>query len=185
MAEIKLPTIIKPKNPLTPEGMRGLALVIAVVILLGGIGYIGVKSGQFRKGEVVLPSPIPSPTIEVFPTLQEETVSPIASPTTTTELTPPVAILSPTKGATPAASRVEVSIANFAYQPANVITGRGSTIVWTNRDTVAHTVTADDGSFDSGSIAPGDAFEQRFDKNKSYSYTCSFHPQMKGTMTIE
>lgn len=184
MAEIKLPQIIKPKNPLTSEGMKGLLTVIAVVILLGGIGFIGMKGGQLRKGTVVWPSPSPTPPVEVFPTFQEATVSPIASPTAAT-LTPPVATLSPTKGATPAASRVEVSIANFAYQPANVTTGTGSTIVWTNRDTVAHTVTADDGSFDSGSIASGDTFEQRFDKSKSYSYTCSFHPQMKGIITIQ
>lgn len=184
MTEIKLPEIIKPKNPVTPKGMRAILIVIAAVILLGGIRYIGVKSGQFRKGVVVLPSPIPSPTIEVFPTFQEATVSPIASSTAET-LTPPVAVLSPTEGATPAATRVEVSILNFAYQPANITTDRGSTIVWLNRDTVAHTVTADDGSFDSGSIAPGDAFEQRLEKVKSYLYSCSFHPQMKGIITIQ
>ena len=184
MAEIKLTEIIKPKNPLTPEGMRGLLIVIATVFLLGGIGFIGMNGGQFRKGVVVLPSPTPSPTIKVSPTFQEVTVSPIASPTAAM-LTLPAATLSPTNGATPAASRVEVSISNFAYQPANITTGRGSIIIWTNRDTVAHTVTAVDGSFDSGSIAPGDKFEQKFDRSKSYSYTCSFHPQMKGTMTIQ
>lgn len=175
MAEIKLPTIIKPKNPLTPEGMRGLLIVVAAVFLLGGIGFIGIQGG---------PSPTPSPTGGAFPTFKEVAVSPIASPTAAT-LTLPAATLSPTKGATPSARRVEVSIANFAYQPASISTGRGSTIVWTNRDTVAHTVTADNGSFDSGSIAPGDSFEQRFDKSKSYSYTCSFHPQMKGIITIQ
>lgn len=183
MAEIKLPTIIKPKNPLTPEGMRGLLIVIAVVFLLGGIGYIG-KGGKLKKDTAVWPSPSPTPPVEVLPTFQEATVSPITSPTAKT-LTPPVAALSPIEGATPAATRVEVSILNFAYQPANITTGMGSTIVWTNRDTVAHTVTADDDSFDSGSIAPGDAFEQKFEKIKSYSYTCSFHPQMKGIITIQ
>lgn len=182
MAEIKLPEIIKLKNPLTPEGMRGLALVIAVVILLGGVGFIGIQGGELRRGTGIWPTP--SLTVEALPTFEEITVSPIASPTAA-KLTPPEAVLSPTKGATPAASRVEVSMANFAYQPANITTGRGSTIVWTNRDTVAHTVTADDGSFDSGSIAPADSFEQRFDKIKSYTYSCSFHPQMKGTITIQ
>lgn len=184
MAEIKLPKIIKPRNPLTPEGMRGLLIVIAAVFLLGGIGYIGIQGGQMKKGTVIWPSSKPSPTTEAFPTFEEVTVSPIASPTAAT-LTSPAVTFSPTKGATPGASRVEVSIANFAYLPNNVTTGMGSTIVWTNRDTLAHTVTADDGSFDSGSIAPGDAFEQRFDKSKSYSYTCSFHPQMNGTLTIQ
>ena len=165
----KLPEIKRPSNPLTSQGVRALVIVLVVIFFISAAAYIGLI--KVKKGPSVLPAA----------TSQEE-VTPEPKPTE--ELTP-TASPSPTEVATPSARRIEVDILISGFQPADITTGRGSTIVWTNRDTLVHTVTAEDGKFDSGTIAPGDSFEQRFEKIRSYSYSCKFHPEMKGTVTIK
>lgn len=162
---------------MTQTGVKALLIVMAVIIVLSGTSLVVIKGRQLRRERVPLPSP--SPAVEVLPAIEEAT--PVASPTAT----PVTPTATPAETATPSARRVEVIISNFAFQPNSITTGRGSTIVWTNNDTVDHTVTASDGSFDSGTIVPGDTFEQRFDKIKSYTYSCGFHPEMKGTITIQ
>lgn len=166
---------------MTQLGIRALMMVIAAIVLLSAIGFVFIKGGEMTKQRG--PRPLPSPTMEeILPPIE------VATPTASIEavpVAPEEATPAPTRAATPSAQRVEVSIINFAFQPANITTGRGSTIVWRNKDQVVHTVTTVDGSFDSGEIAPGDSFEQRFDKTKVYTYSCTFHPQMRGTITIQ
>lgn len=166
---------------MTQLGIRALLIVIAAIILLSAIGFAFIKGGEMTKQRA--PRPLPSPTTdEVLPPI--EAATPTASieavPVISEEVTP-----APARVATPSARLVQVSIINFAFQPANITTGRGSTIVWLNKDQVVHTVSTVDGSFDSGEIAPGDSFEQRFEKIKVYTYSCTFHPQMRGTITIQ
>ena len=60
----------------------------------------------------------------------------------------------------------------------------GSTVTWTNDDSAAHTATADDGSFDSSSIAPGATFSQAFDTAGTFAYHCSIHPNMTATIEV-
>lgn len=91
-------------------------------------------------------------------------------------------------GSTPAvgspAAAGAVTIANFAFGPATLEVAAGTTVTWTNSDTTAHTVTADDGSFDSKSIASGSTFSQAFAKAGTYTYHCAIHPSMKATITV-
>ena len=51
----------------------------------------------------------------------------------------------------------------------------GQTVVWNNPDSQTHTVTADDGSFDSGDVATGDQFTREFDDAGTYPYFCQYH----------
>jgi Cupredoxin-like domain len=60
----------------------------------------------------------------------------------------------------------------------------GQSVRWTNQDGAAHTVTADDGAFDSGSLAGGKSFSFAFDRVGTYAYHCNIHPGMKGTVTV-
>jgi plastocyanin len=87
-------------------------------------------------------------------------------------------------GASPAAARIVIK--NFAFSPANLRVGPGTKITVLNRDSVPHTVTATgDRVFDTGSIA-GDA-KATFtapSATGSYSYICTIHPNMKGTLTV-
>jgi plastocyanin len=60
----------------------------------------------------------------------------------------------------------------------------GSTVTWTNADTGEHTVTADDGSFDSGKIAPGSTFQRTFQAAAAVKYHCSVDLSMTGTVNV-
>lgn len=77
-----------------------------------------------------------------------------------------------------------ISIANFAFSPANIQVSAGSTITWTNNDSVAHSVTADDGSFDSGLIQPGASYSHTFDTAGTIAYHCSVHPNMTAEVVV-
>jgi plastocyanin len=72
----------------------------------------------------------------------------------------------------------------FGFEPAEVTVAAGGTVTWSHEGSVAHTVTAEDGSFDSGSLSGGDTFEEVFEDAGSYAYVCSFHPGMQGTVTV-
>jgi plastocyanin len=77
-----------------------------------------------------------------------------------------------------------VSIEGFAFSPQTLTIRAGSTVVWTNRDPAPHTVTADDGTFDSGILQSGATFRQTFLKPGTYRYTCTIHPSMKGVVEV-
>jgi plastocyanin len=77
-----------------------------------------------------------------------------------------------------------VSIVDFAFQPASIEVPAGSTVTWTNTGAAPHTVTADDGSFDSGKLGPGASFNQTFTTPGTYTYHCEVHPQMTGTVVV-
>ena len=74
------------------------------------------------------------------------------------------------------------------YSPATVtvVIGVNNTVVWTNNDAVFHTVTATDGSFNSGTIFSGQTWSHTFTQPGSYSYYfCQYHPWMKGTVIVK
>ncbi len=91
--------------------------------------------------------------------------------------------MSPTPSSAPA-DTAAVTIQGFAFGPASINVAVGSSVSWTNQDGTAHTVTADDGSFDSGSLAQGATFSQTFDTPGTYTYHCAIHPSMTGTITV-
>ena len=70
---------------------------------------------------------------------------------------------------------LQVKLANFAFSPAQLTVKAGTTVVWTSEDSASHTVTADDGSFDSGTLHKGDSFSFTFTKPGEYAYYCRFH----------
>ncbi len=83
--------------------------------------------------------------------------------------------------------------AETAFGPSDLTVEVGTTVTWTNDDIIAHTVTSGesdgasgtpDGAFDSGNIDPGGTFEFTFDEPGTYSYYCTPHPWMRGTVTV-
>src|SRR5687768_4659164 len=82
-----------------------------------------------------------------------------------------------------AASR-GVDIRDFAFSPRTVEVRVGDTVTWTNRDGVAHTATAQNGSFDTGLLAEGESGSVRFRSAGTYRYVCTPHPQMTGTVVV-
>lgn len=81
------------------------------------------------------------------------------------------------------AGGASVSIADFAF-PAETKVEAGATVTFTNDDPTEHTVTADDGSFDSGILAGGATFEVTLDQPGTIAYHCDIHPSMRGTIEI-
>lgn len=96
----------------------------------------------------------------------------------------PVPTAAPSVGP-PASTGSAVSIVNFSFQPATITIPVGTTVVWTNNDSTGHTVTADDGSFDSKTIANGLTFSQTFATAGTFAYHCSIHSSMKATVTVQ
>ena len=78
-----------------------------------------------------------------------------------------------------------MSIANFAFAPASVTVAVGTTVTWTNIDSAGHTVTADDGSFKSGTLGKGGTFSQTFATAGTFTYHCAFHSSMKASITVQ
>ncbi len=69
-----------------------------------------------------------------------------------------------------------VSIQNSAFTPASVTVMEGGSILWVNSDSEqVHTVTADDGTFDSGDIQPGGSFGLAFTRIGPHPYHCKYH----------
>ena len=86
-----------------------------------------------------------------------------------------------------AATPTTVKITNFAFSPANLTVAAGSTVTWTNTDDEPHTVASAtaDKPFKSAGLDTNDSFAVRFDKPGIYTYFCSIHPQMTGTITVK
>jgi plastocyanin len=68
-----------------------------------------------------------------------------------------------------------VIIVDNAYQPKQIEVDPGTTVMWTQEGELPHTVTADDGSFDSGEMGQGDTYSRTFQQSGSYPYYCTFH----------
>jgi plastocyanin len=77
-----------------------------------------------------------------------------------------------------------VEIANFAFAPGSRSVKVGDSVKWTNQDGATHTVTADDGAFDSGNLADGKSFSFTFDQAGTFAYHCNIHQSMTGKVTV-
>ena len=86
--------------------------------------------------------------------------------------------------AVPVQDARSVDIGDNFFDPPDVAIEPGSTITWTNRGAVPHTVTADDGSFDSGRLNPGDSYTVAFGGQGTVTYHCEIHPEMRGSVTV-
>src|SRR5580704_14908626 len=80
------------------------------------------------------------------------------------------------------AGKNAVTIQNFAFSPATITIKAGQSITWTNEDSVGHSATADDNSWDTGVLPQGQSKTIAFAKAGTYTYHCSVHPNMKATV---
>jgi plastocyanin len=77
-----------------------------------------------------------------------------------------------------------VHIKDFAYKPPTVTIHTGQTVLFVNDDSDAHTVTADDKSFDSGGLDTNERWRHTFTKPGKYAYFCALHPYMKAVVVV-
>ncbi len=79
---------------------------------------------------------------------------------------------------------VTAEIRDFMFRPARLEVERGTTIVWTNGGQLVHTVTAEDGSFDSGAIESGNRRPMLFAQSGTFPFHCTPHPCMRGEVVV-
>jgi len=79
-----------------------------------------------------------------------------------------------------------VNIADMAFSPSTLTISVGDTVTWTNNDSVAHTVVStDNGPLNSGNLNKSASYSYTFTQAGTYTYKCSYHPSMTGTITVQ
>ncbi len=79
----------------------------------------------------------------------------------------------------------EPKISDFAFVPPTITVSAGTTVTWTNNDSVAHTVTTRSTLFDSGNLSRSDTFSYTFAQSGTFEYYCTIHPYMTGKVIVE
>jgi plastocyanin len=82
-------------------------------------------------------------------------------------------------------SSTEVKIDNFSFGPAALTVAAGTTVTWTNRDDIPHTVVSEDKVFKSKVLDTDEKFSFTFAKPGTYGYFCSVHPKMTGKVVVQ
>ncbi|HEU5239347.1 MAG TPA: plastocyanin/azurin family copper-binding protein [Pyrinomonadaceae bacterium] len=145
-----------------------LWLAVAVLVLgavsLGVGGYIAYAGGRIRHREF-RNEPPPKALAESAPGAAASPVQPAGS-------------------VAPAAAQVTIRL--LKYSPAIIQIRTGETVEWTNNDSFPHTVTSEGGGeLNSGSIEDGGTWRHTFSQPGTFSYVCTFHDWMKGTVIVK
>jgi plastocyanin len=83
------------------------------------------------------------------------------------------------------ASSAEVKIDNFSFGPVAITVPVGTTVTWTNRDDIPHTVVSTEKVFKSKVLDTDEKFFFTFTKAGEYPYFCSIHPKMTGKVVVQ
>jgi len=83
------------------------------------------------------------------------------------------------------ANTAEVKVDNFSFGPATLTVAVGTTVTWTNRDDIPHTVVSTDKVFKSKVLDTDEKFSFTFSKAGTYPYFCSIHPKMAGSVVVQ
>lgn len=162
------------------SAIRRVLVVIGLMALVALPAFMmACRSG----GSTTSPTPslTPTPTLSPTPTsTPSPTPTQIPTPTPTVTPTP-----TPSTSPTPTGGPTAVKITSFAFDPANITVTVGTTVTWTNLDSVSHTVTSDTGVFESGTLSHNATFSYTFNSRGTFNYFCSLHPSMKGKVVVE
>jgi plastocyanin len=87
----------------------------------------------------------------------------------------------------PSTSGNNVTMQNSAFSPSSITVSVNSTVTWTNKDSYAHTVTSTSSNetYDSGNINAGGTYSHKFTTAGTYSYKCTLHSGMTGTVVVK
>jgi len=149
-------------NPALMARRAALPLAIATVTLLSACGA-AADAGSAASGTSSASSAAAAPT---------------------TDTTMPMPMTNTSSASSAAAATNKVAILNYAFGPQTVTVKVGAVVTWTQQDEDAHTVTADDKSFASSTLANGQTYSHTFTAPGTYSYHCSIHPYMHGTVVV-
>jgi plastocyanin len=126
-----------------------------------------------------MPGPSPGPGRSAGP----------AAPTPNRPSHKPLPTLSPSSAPRPSptkpAASTPLQIVDYAFTPQSMSIPAGTVVRVTNDGQVAHTWTSNTGLWDSHDLQPGQTYSYRFLTPGVYSYGCSIHPSMTGTITVQ
>jgi plastocyanin len=146
--------------------MRSKSLLTAALVALSlGLAACGSSGSDSTSSEA-----------ETAPPASEESSTEAMEETESTESEP--------APSGEASKSEKVDIVEFTYQPDPVVVQVGGKVIWQNQDTAPHTATADDGSFDTGTIEKGKIGSETFKEAGTFTYFCEIHPTMHGTVEV-
>jgi plastocyanin len=146
--------------------MRSKSLLTAALVALSlGLAACGSSGSDSTSSEA-----------ETAPPASEESSTEVMEDTESTESEP--------APSGEASKSEKVDIVEFTYQPDPVVVQVGGKVIWQNQDTAPHTATADDGSFDTGTIEKGKIGSATFKEAGTFTYFCEIHPTMHGTVEV-
>jgi plastocyanin/sugar lactone lactonase YvrE len=126
-----------------------------------------------------------TPQAGLLPTAAPPLVTPTPEAMPLASGTPPAATAATPATGEATGAEAAVEIKDYAFTPPELTVAAGTTVTWTNNDTVPHTATASDGSFDSGNLNPGESFSFTFHTPGTYPYVCQYHAGMQGTIVVQ
>ena len=90
----------------------------------------------------------------------------------------------------PPATGNTVKISGFAFVPHTITIKTGEAVTWINEDSVQHQIAADPDQPDAADLSSpninnGASYSYTFSKAGTWTYHCSIHPPMKGTVVVE
>jgi plastocyanin len=137
--------------------MKKILPIIGVLLIVGVVVALISNGKKDDNGKVTTPAPTPS-------TQNNSNANPPSSNTSQANT---------------------VSIENMAFTPATLSVKKGTTVTWTNNDSVEHTVTADNGvGPNSQSLENGKSYSFKFDQVGTFKYHCSIHSSMQGSVEV-
>jgi plastocyanin len=84
-----------------------------------------------------------------------------------------------------AAGKADVKIDNFAFAPETLTIASGTTVTWTNRDDIPHSIVESNGLFHSQAFDTNGSYSYTFEKAGTYDYICGLHPHMMGKIIVK
>lgn len=150
----------------------------------GTFDYTCLLHPQMTGEVVVTAAAGASPAAGPRPSASESAAGPSAEPDGTATEATGAAGGGATDPAAPATVPAAVSVVDDEFLPAALEVTVGQEVVWTNDGEAAHTVTAEDGSFDSGIVAAGATFRRTFEEPGTVAYLCAVHPGMTAEVRV-
>ena len=161
--------------------MKTILAVLAVIIIVGGVGIVVINNKDDSTGQ----------NDENSQTSQPEEQEQSQAADTSNELDPSNYTEGANVGDTLDATgqkEVAVSINDFIFNPTLIKIKKGTKVTWTNEGNIGHTVTSSEsspmGGLASELLANGQSYSFTFDTAGTYTYYCSPHPYMKGTVEV-
>ena len=166
--------------------MKGARALASGMLVLAAVCAVPAISAAQDTGTPTDTTTTTSTT--TTPTTPDPVVT-TTDPTTTTSASstaaPDVTVSAPAGGAKAhKAASASVTMGDYFFSSASVTVSVGDTVTWHNSGQQPHTATASDGSFDTGTVNSGGSASHTFNSPGTFSYICTIHPNMKGTVRV-